>query len=138
MFPTPVEAECHFFRQEEPQPVHSSESSGSSKVDMSTQADTSCLLVAPHPPSSTEVNHILQSMPKDEQLSTIEFWFQTFSLEHYGVNVNRDFLSLCMSAFKHLQRCNRSNVVYELAKGIGTMRSNGSDSRFPVKRMPMG
>ena len=54
------------------QPVQSVDSPGSSKVDMGTQTDTSCLLMVPHSPSATEVNHIMQYMPKDEQLSTIE------------------------------------------------------------------
>ena len=30
------------------------------------------------------------------------------------------------------------NVLYNLAKGLGTPRLDGSDSRFPAKRMPMG
>ena len=32
----------------------------------------------------------------------------------------------------------QSNVLYNLAKGIGTMRSDLSDSHFPIKRMPLG
>ena len=30
------------------------------------------------------------------------------------------------------------NVLYNLAKGLGTQRADGSDSRFPTKCMPMG
>ena len=29
-------------------------------------------------------------------------------------------------------------MVYGVAKAIGTMRSDGSDSRLPARRMPMG
>ena len=32
----------------------------------------------------------------------------------------------------------RTNVLYNLAKGIGTLRQDEEDTRFPVKRMPMG
>ncbi|XP_065891566.1 uncharacterized protein [Dysidea avara] len=32
----------------------------------------------------------------------------------------------------------RGNVLYNLAKGIGTLREDGQESRFPIKRMPMG
>ncbi len=43
-----------------------------------------------------------------------------------------------LSASQHLQQCGRSNVVYQLARAIGMMRPDGSDSRLPAKRMPMG
>jgi len=33
--------------------------------------------------------------------------------------------------------CGQSNVVYGLAKAIGTERADKSDSRLPAKRMPM-
>jgi len=33
---------------------------------------------------------------------------------------------------------NHSNVLYNLVKVIGTTREDGSDLRFPVKRMPIG
>lgn len=36
---------------------------------------------------------------------------------------------------KHLES---TNVLYELAKGLGTMHPDGSDSYFPTSRMPMG
>jgi len=38
----------------------------------------------------------------------------------------------------HLKENNRSNVLYKLAMVIGTMREDGSDSRLPVRKMPMG
>ena len=34
--------------------------------------------------------------------------------------------------------CSHSNVIYKLAKAIGSMHPNGLDSRLPAKRMPMG
>ena len=34
--------------------------------------------------------------------------------------------------------CGRSNVLYNLAKALGTMRDDQTDSLLPVKRMPMG
>ena len=37
-----------------------------------------------------------------------------------------------------LKRSERTNVLYKLAKGIGTPREDGSDSRLPTRRMPMG
>ncbi len=46
-----------------------------------------------------------------------------------------DFLQLSASAMTRLKNHGRSNVVYNLAKGVGTEQS---DSCFPVCRMPMG
>jgi len=39
-----------------------------------------------------------------------------------------------MSQLRYRQR---TNVMYNLAKGLGTQRVDGSDSRFPTKCMPM-
>ena len=38
----------------------------------------------------------------------------------------------------HLKQCDRSNILYSLAKGLSTLRPDGSDSKFPAKRMPAG
>lgn len=39
---------------------------------------------------------------------------------------------------QYLRESNRSNILYGLACGIGKKRVDGSDSVFPVTRMPMG
>ena len=49
-----------------------------------------------------------------------------------------DFLEMSASAMVKLKAGNRSNVVYNLAKGVGTNHSDESESRFPVARMSMG
>ena len=48
------------------------------------------------------------------------------------------YLEYSANAMANLRHNSRSNVLYNLAKGLGTLRADGSDSRFPVKRMPMG
>ena len=55
-----------------------------------------------------------------------------------GIVVPSDFGALLLHAMEYLHKNERSNVFYSLAKGIGIMRDDGSDSRFPVKRMPFG
>ncbi len=55
-----------------------------------------------------------------------------------GLDVPNKFLQLSASAMINLCENNHSNTVYNLVLGIGTMRADGSDSCFPVKRMPMG
>ena len=42
------------------------------------------------------------------------------------------------SAMLRLSEGGRTNVLYNLAKGIGTLRPDQSDSRFPIKQMPLG
>ena len=59
-------------------------------------------------------------------------------LSSYDITVPPDFLLLSSQAMRHLQSCERSNVVYGLAKGLGEIRQDHSDSRFPARRMPMG
>ena len=58
--------------------------------------------------------------------------------EKLDVEVCSDFLQVSSSAMVQLKAGNRSNVVYNLAKGIGTCRENETESRFPVGKMPMG
>lgn len=70
-----------------------------------------------------------------EYLSTI---FAQVCEKKRGVKVPEDFLVLASSAIHRLSEKGRSNILYSLAKGIGTMREDGSDSRFPTQRMPMG
>ena len=59
-------------------------------------------------------------------------------LAKYGVTVPEDFLSLAIKAMSKLKCSGRTNVLYSIAKGIGTPRENGDNSRLPTKRMPMG
>ena len=47
------------------------------------------------------------------------------------VEVCDDFLEVASSAMVRLKAGNRSNVVYNLAKGIGTSRKDEAESRFP-------
>ena len=54
------------------------------------------------------------------------------------VEIPSGFLELAVDGMKHLQECNRTNVIYYFARVLGIMRNNGSDSLLPAKRMPMG
>ena len=55
-----------------------------------------------------------------------------------GLVVPEDFLMFAVSAMQQLALNGHSNVLYSLAKGIGTIRNDHSDSCFLIKRMPMG
>ena len=56
----------------------------------------------------------------------------------FGVEVPNDFIELAVKAMIHLKENHRSNVLYNLVKGLGVMRQDKSDTRFPMKVMPMG
>ena len=49
-----------------------------------------------------------------------------------------DFIDLCLRAIEQLKAVGRYNVVYGLVQSLGTLREDGSDSRLPTQRMPMG
>lgn len=59
-------------------------------------------------------------------------------MSQQDIAVSTDYLLYSAKAMKHLSESGRSNVLYKLAKGIGTIRKDGSDSCLPCKRMPMG
>ena len=71
-------------------------------------------------------------------MSRITYNLQSHLASNLSVNVPDDFLELAAAAMQHLKSCGRANVVYNLAKAIGTMREDLSDSLLPAKRMPIG
>ena len=73
----------------------------------------------------------------DEDIAVLSKLFSE-ELKKRGVILPDDFLPYCVKAMQQLSKNNRSNVVYNLVKGIGVIRSDNSDSCFPCKRMPMG
>ena len=81
---------------------------------------------------------LLKMVSDEELMRVISSLFQQFALTKYDVHIPVDFLQLSLIAIRHLNQCGRSNVVYGVAKAIGTMRPDRSDSRLPARRMPMG
>lgn len=59
----------------------------------------------------------------------------TQACEELGMKIPKDFLVLANSAMVGLSEKYRSNILYNLTKGI---HANSSDSCFPMQRMPMG
>ena len=79
-----------------------------------------------------------QKSSADQQLSALCEMFCCHAKTFYGVVVPSDFVSMSILGMKQLEKSGRINVIHELAKGLGTMRPDGSDSCFPTSRMPMG
>lgn len=97
-----------------------------------TEGSTSCNTVA-------QMVSLLCLLPESEQLDVIGKVLQEIVCKQsLGIKIPDDFISLSVIAIQHLKACERSNVVYGVAKGIGTMRQDNSDSLIPARRMPMG
>ena len=79
-------------------------------------------------------SEVLQSLTVREKLDILARVFSEVS-QH---NVPADFLHLASSGMQNLRNAGRMNAVYLLAKAVGTMREDGSDTLLPTKRMPMG
>lgn len=62
------------------------------------------------------------------------------SLNEQGVLdiIPEDFLELVSLSLNNLRQGGRSNIIYSLVKGLGTLREDESDTLFPLKRMPCG
>ena len=74
----------------------------------------------------------------DTHLQVLSRLFSSHLLAASSRSVSEDFLGHAAAAIVHLHKGGRTNILYNLAKGIGTLRSDGSDAMFPIKQMPMG
>ena len=52
-------------------------------------------------------------------LEQVSVWLSSYCKRELDITVPEDFLSIATSAMVRLSKCQRSNVVYNLAKGIG-------------------
>ncbi|XP_065904934.1 uncharacterized protein [Dysidea avara] len=120
----PKEAEVAYFGR---QP--SSHPSSHPTQSFSTQTDSS---------DPSAILHLFKLLPLDSQLQLLSSLFSSFVSSKFSVSVPDGYLEYSANAMANLRNNSRSNVLYNLAKGLGALRADGSDSRFPVKRMPMG
>ena len=141
-FKTPVQAEESFRQQS---PLSPSEVNVESSPPMTTEASTQCTVatvMSMTQTDSTLCNYASSqtdiSIPsKEDSLLMLSEMFTQLMAER-GVVVPTDFLLKCAVWMEHCAVASRSNVLYNLAKGLGTLRNDGSESLFPCKRMPMG
>ena len=83
-------------------------------------------------------HYLFSQLQGDAQLQILSKLFTTVVQHELNISVPDDFLVLVAKGMEQLGHSGRSNVLYKLAKGFGTMREGESDSRFPTKRMPIG
>ena len=77
-------------------------------------------------------------LPADVQLVVLSELFVMLTKDELNISVLEDFLLYAAKTMVQLKANGRGNVLYKLAKGIGSLREDGQESRFPIKRMPMG
>ncbi len=87
---------------------------------------------------SAQINMLAATRESENDLHAMSVAFSKYCKEKLNTELGEDFLELSASAMSKLKAGNRSNVLYNLAKGVGTNRMDESESRFPVTRMPMG
>ena len=83
------------------------------------------------------VEYMFNQLPAESQLSTLSKLFSMY-LSQFSLTVPNDFLDNAASAMLRLSEGGRTNVLYNLAKGMGILQPDQSDSRFPIKQMPLG
>ena len=139
LFATPAAAEVHYHQQKSARlrsPVRSSRPAPQGGGQPSSSA-------APDPVVVTDAiatfRHTLTPFNLEDQLRVLSALFSELVKAGYNVpDIPLDFLSPAASGMKNLIDGGRLNVIYLLAKAVGTKRADNSDTLLPVRRMPMG
>lgn len=58
---------------------------------------------------------------KEEQITFVNELLVSHASIHYNLVLPTNYLQLSLRAMKHLESVGRCNVLFELAKGLGTM-----------------
>ena len=80
-------------------------------------------------------------MTNRQRLQFLSFLFSMYLCYDVGIDGNfvpSDFIQLAGNSFKQLQAAGVKNTVYFLVRTVGALRSDGSDPRMPLDRMPFG
>lgn len=136
-FKTPADAEAHYFQRSEESLVEGATESVQ-QLSLSTPEMISTGTQTAEQDMTEVIGDLMKSIAEQEQLKTISELFHKYVLVNHSVNIPSDFLEVASQAMAQLKRHQRSNVLYKLAKSMGTLRLDSDDSRFPMTRMPMG
>ena len=98
--------------------------------DSSTQTDSYAS------DTTSKIKHLLASLPHRDQVAAVSELVQ--SLAQPGVKIPPEFVANSLMCMRNLKLAGRSNIFAGLAKAIGTMRPDGSDTLMPVSHMPVG
>lgn len=79
----------------------------------------------------------LEHLDVEDKLRVISVLYCKIA-DQSGVSVPDDYLKLSLDGMKQLKTNGRRNLLYGLAKGLGTVRSDGTDSVFPTRKVVCG
>ena len=136
-FKTPADADAHYFGRSEESLVEVATESVQ-QLSLTISKTTSRGTQTAQQDKTEVIGELMKSLAEQEQLKTISELFQSYVLVHHSDNIPSDFLEVASQAMAQLKQHKRSNVLYKLAKSMGTLRPDSDDSCFPMKRMPMG
>ena len=102
-------------------------STAATSSSVQTNTVDSCLLM-----------DMLNQLNEGSRLPVLSELFSTCVSSLFKVLVPDDFLCLAASAMVQLSNGGRTNILYNLAKGMGTLRPGNDESRFPINKIPMG
>ena len=111
-FITPSEAGAYFGKQK---------LTSQACAAISSSSEKSCNKQTDLVDSSTLLD-ILNRLPTESQLPLLSKVFSVYMQNVFKLLVPNDFLLLSTSAMHQLSKNGRTNVLYNLAKGMGTLR----------------
>lgn len=131
-FHSPLEAHQYYSRPKQQRPNRAPQRVKLHLKNTSTQTDDvgaiTDLIVA-----------LMVALPEEQQYHMATKAVQVLAARsHPSAHVPDDFIKLCLRSMERLKQLGKHNIVYGLVHGLGVMREDGSDSRLPALRMPMG
>lgn len=136
-FKTPADADVHYFGRSEESAVEVATESVQ-QLSLSAPATSSTGTQTTEQDIAKVIRELMKRLDEHEQLKTISEVFHAYVLVNHSVNIPEDFLGVASQAMAQLKRHNRSNVLYNLAKSMGTLQPDSDNPYFPMTRMPMG
>ena len=108
-----------------------------STSDASTQTANFQPLVSQRCDTSTQTYTPLQvSLKVPQSLHAVPLYDLSHAFASkcasYAIDVRNDFLPLCLQAITNLKENERSNLLYNLAKGLGTKKKDTNETIFPL------
>ena len=77
--------------------------------------------------------HVFSKLPADIHLQVLSIMFLSYLSATSSVSVPDNFLCRAAAAMIHLHHGGCTNILYNLTKGVGTLRQVSSDTQFPIK-----
>ena len=128
-FKTPADADVHYFGRSEEFAVKVVTESVQ-QLSLSAPATISTSTQTTERDIGKVIGELMKCLDEHEQLKTISEVFHVYVLVNHSVNIPEDFLVVASQAMAQLKCHNCSNVLYNIAKSMGTLQPE-SDNQYP-------